>query len=117
MTTNTASPLATAQWNTGNRYSAQGQRIVARQNADGSVTFRDLARGIDGTLTEKSGLEGADPGGVRIFPTLSADGIRQAVTTSYINGYSYKGCWDARDLKWEEPAASIEDLYRSGVLR
>lgn len=39
------------KFNTGRLYSTHGQRIVAVQHADGSITFLDIDRGIAGDLT------------------------------------------------------------------
>lgn len=37
-------------WNTGRKYTNDGQIIHARRNSDGTIVFADLSRGIDGEI-------------------------------------------------------------------
>ena len=41
-------------WNTGRKYTAAGQIIVARVQADGSILFADTSRGVDGLIEKPS---------------------------------------------------------------
>ena len=45
--------MATVTFNTGRKYTAAGQRIVAFLFNDGTVIFRDVDRCIDGVFTNK----------------------------------------------------------------
>ena len=41
-----------AQWNTGRKYTSDGQTIKARVQADGSIVFADFSRGVDGVIAK-----------------------------------------------------------------
>jgi hypothetical protein len=78
-------------WNTGNRYTSFGQRIVAEQRPDGTIAFHDIDRGIGGVLTERSGYHGADRGADKVFPpTDNPYTIRHYVDAQYTQGYAYR---------------------------
>ena len=78
-------------FNTGRHYGPEGQRIVAMQAPTGEVVFRDRDRGVTGVLTEKSGYCGADTGGAKVFPPLTAAQVQAEVIRRYVNDYSYQG--------------------------
>jgi hypothetical protein len=42
------------QWNTGRKYTAAGQIIKARVQADGSILFVDISRQVDGLIEKPS---------------------------------------------------------------
>jgi hypothetical protein len=53
--------MNTIRFNTGRKYTAQGQRIVATLHDDGVVTFMDHSRGVSGEFTlEDHTLEAVD---------------------------------------------------------
>jgi hypothetical protein len=85
-------------FNTGRRYGPEGQRIAAVQLADGTVVFRDHDRMVSGVLTCASTYCGADSGGAKVFPPLTAAQVQAAVTERYCNGYAYQSSASARVL-------------------
>ncbi len=89
------------KFNTGRRYSEDGQRIIAKQAEDGTVVFRDIDRHVSGVLTERSSYCGADPGPAMVFPQLSEGGVQSVVMERYCNGYSFKSSAEANRLKGE----------------
>lgn len=96
-TLNVSTPVQ-VQWNTGRKYTARGQRIVARQLDDGTIAFRDLDRSIDGILTEKSGVGGADRGADEVFAPMKDWQIRHLVEDHYCNDYKYRDQYGLRQL-------------------
>lgn len=78
-------------FNTGKSYGPEGQRIAAMQAPTGEVVFRDRDRYVTGVLTEKSGYCGADTGGAKVFPPLTAEQVQAEVTRRYVNDYCYQG--------------------------
>lgn len=76
------------QWNTGNKYTVHGQRIVAELRGD-VVLFRDIDRMIYGVITAPLILELFAPADLRSY-----------VWAAYnANAYQWHG--DAGSLKWE----------------
>lgn len=91
------------QWNTGNLYSSQGQRIVAVLTNAGEIHFHDLDRGIFGVLTEGSCAYGGKTIGPAKFELDATTAeIQRAVRAQYVGGYRYDS-WSqiGRGLKWE----------------
>jgi hypothetical protein len=43
-----------AKWNTGRKYTSDGQRMQARTQPDGSILFADFSRGVDGLIEKPS---------------------------------------------------------------
>ena len=41
-----------ARWNTGRKYTSEGQKIHARTQPDGSILFLDASRGVDGVIAK-----------------------------------------------------------------
>lgn len=92
------------QFNTGNLYGPDGQRIVAVQTDDGAIHFHDLTRGIDGYITDRTCLEGRDPGPAAVFERLDAVDIKTLVTKRYVNDYKFRSHSPiiGRKLRWIE---------------
>lgn len=82
--------MSKVRFNTGRHYGPDGQRIVAMQCPSGEVVFVDRDRGITGVLTERSGEMGADTGGAKVFPPLTAAQVQAEVTRRYVGSYAYK---------------------------
>jgi len=88
-------------WNTGRLYSAEGQRITARQNDDGTIVFRDHDRMVEGVLTVESTYGGAPSGGPKVFASMDAAAVCRLVSDYYVNGYRYQSA-RVDGLVWQE---------------
>lgn len=82
--------MSKVHFNTGRHYGPEGQRIVAMQCPSGEVVFVDKDRGITGVLTEASGYCGADTGGAKVFPPLTAAQVQAEVGRRYVDSYAYQ---------------------------
>ena len=82
--------MSKVHFNTGRLYGPHGQRIVAMQCPSGEVVFVDRDRGILGALTEKSGEMGANTGGAKVFPPLTAAQVQAEVSRRYVDSYAYQ---------------------------
>ena len=91
------------QWNTGNLYSAQGQRIIAEWNSDtGHILFNDIDRGCSGVLAIGTAYNGGDSIGAKVFKDMDALSIMSAVNSHYVRGYNTRYDSRANDLEWED---------------
>ena len=89
-TTETApTPVLQTFFNTGNPYTAQGQRIVAVKFSDGTISFVDCDRYVDGTITEGSSDYGNDPGAYSVYSDMGPETLERLVRTHYVNGSRY----------------------------
>ena len=88
-TETTPTPVLETLFNTGNLYTPQGQRIVAVQFSDGTVSFEDLDRWMSGTITGQSGYDGADTGAFAVYETLDAAMLERIVRKNYVTGHNY----------------------------
>ena len=105
-------PAVQTLFNTGNLYTAQGQRIVAVQFTDGTVSFEDLDRCVSGTITDGSSYGGEDAGGPSTFGLLEESTLAHIVTRRYANGSRYAMGTVEREHTMRGIARTVRDRIR-----